>query len=116
METNVDKKPKTKLERGRKKKSIENYLHESEDEILDFTEATSNRNILSNIYFILLFLKLKYNTYCLVSKPTNEYQKIIPKLNNNDRIKTAPDGRLIIVDELSAPPPKIGMLIILFRL
>lgn len=46
IETNIDKKPKTKLERGRKKKSVENYLQEDEDDILDFTEATSNRKIL----------------------------------------------------------------------
>lgn len=47
LETNVNQKPKAKLERGRKKKSAENYLHESEDDILDFTEANSNRKILS---------------------------------------------------------------------
>lgn len=47
IETNSNKKPKAKLEKGKKKKMVENYLHESEDDILDFTEATMNRNILS---------------------------------------------------------------------
>lgn len=47
IETNSNKKPKAKLEKGKKKKIVENYLHESEDDILDFTEATTNRNILS---------------------------------------------------------------------
>lgn len=51
LETNLDRKPKAKLEKGRKKNMVENYLHESEDDILDFTEATTNRKILSMILF-----------------------------------------------------------------
>lgn len=51
-----------------------------------------------------------------MSKPKNEYEKNVQKFTTDDNIKTAPDGRLIIVDEPSAPPPKIGKLIILFRL
>lgn len=40
------------MEKRKKKNSTENYLHESEDDILDFTEATTNRNILSKNGFI----------------------------------------------------------------
>lgn len=62
IETNLDKKPKTKLERGRKKKSVENYLHEDEDDILDFTEATSNRKILcKNLFYFILFLQFYHH-------------------------------------------------------
>lgn len=49
LETNSDRRPKVKIEKGKKKKLIENYLHESDDDILDFTEATTNRKILSKI-------------------------------------------------------------------
>lgn len=52
LEINLDKKPKAKLEKGRKKKLVENYLHESEDDILDFTAATTSRNILSKNQFL----------------------------------------------------------------
>jgi len=39
-----------------------------------------------------------------VSKPSNEYHENISKSSNTDEsIKTAPDGRLIIVDKHSAP-------------
>lgn len=55
LETNLNQKPsKAKIEKGRKKKSADNYLHESEDDILDFTEATSNRKILSKFRFFFL--------------------------------------------------------------
>ncbi|XP_050436764.1 RRP12-like protein [Adelges cooleyi] len=86
LETNNDRKQKRK-DTGKKKKMAENYLHESEDDILDFTEATTNRNILH-------------------SKPTNKedgrnvYRK-------DDEVKIAPDGRLIIVDEPSTQTPKM---------
>jgi len=57
LETNFKQNPKIKQEKGRKKKSADNYLHESEDDILDFTEATSNRKILRKLKFFynLLF-------------------------------------------------------------
>ncbi|XP_060843061.1 RRP12-like protein [Rhopalosiphum padi] len=91
LETNLNQKPKVKLERGRKKKSAENYLHESEDDILDFTEANSNRKI-------------------LMSKPKYEHNINIQKSSNvDDSIKTAPDGRLIITDEPQDPPTKSGI-------
>lgn len=42
-----------------------------------------------------------------MSKPTNEYHTNIQKPSNaEDSIKTAPDGRLIIVDEPSVPLSK----------
>jgi hypothetical protein len=47
LEINLDKKPKAKLEKGRRKKLVENYLHESEDDIIDFTAPTTCKNILS---------------------------------------------------------------------
>lgn len=58
LETNLNLKqnPKTKQEKGRKKKSADNYLHESEDDILDFTEATSNRKILCKLKFVFYFI------------------------------------------------------------
>ncbi|XP_008183768.1 RRP12-like protein isoform X2 [Acyrthosiphon pisum] len=85
LETNLNQIPKAKQEKGRKKKSADNYLHESEDDILDFTEATSNRKI-------------------LMSKPKSEHNTNIHKLSSvDDSIKTAPDGRLIITDEPQAP-------------
>lgn len=44
-----------------------------------------------------------------MSKPTNEYHTNIPKSSNPvDSIKTAPDGRLIIIDEPSVPISKSG--------
>lgn len=49
LESNSDRRPKVKTEKGKKKKFVENYLHESDDDILDFTEATTNRKILSKI-------------------------------------------------------------------
>lgn len=52
LENNLVKKPKAKLEKGRKKKTVENYLHESEDDILDFTEASINRKVLSKILIL----------------------------------------------------------------
>lgn len=52
LETNLDRRPKVKTEKGKKKKLVENYLHESDDDILDFTEATTNRKILSKISFL----------------------------------------------------------------
>jgi len=64
LETNVNQKPKAKLERGRKKKSAENYLHESEDDILDFTEANSNRKILSKfnlLYLVIITLRSSHS-------------------------------------------------------
>jgi len=51
LETNSNQIPRAKQEKGRKKKFADNYLHESEDDILDFTEATSNRKILSEFNF-----------------------------------------------------------------
>lgn len=59
LETNLDKKPKAKLENRWKK--VENYLHESEDDILDFTEANANSKILSMIYFLLYL----FNTFII---------------------------------------------------
>jgi len=56
LETNLDKNPKVKLEKRRKKNMVENYLHESEDDILDFTEATTNRKILSMILLFVIFI------------------------------------------------------------
>lgn len=56
LETNLKQNPKTKQEKGRKKKSADNYLRESEDDILDFTEATSNRKILCKLKFFLNLL------------------------------------------------------------
>lgn len=50
LENNLVNKPKTKQEKGRKKKTVENYLHESEDDILDFTEASINRKVLSKMF------------------------------------------------------------------
>lgn len=47
-----------------------------------------------------------------MSKPTNEYHTNIQKSSNtDDSIKTAPDGRLIIVDEPSVPISKPGKFI-----
>lgn len=44
-----------------------------------------------------------------MSKPTNELHKNVPKSSNaDDTIKTAPDGRLIIVDDHSEPLQKSG--------
>lgn len=85
---------------------VENYLHESEDDILDFTEATTNKKILSEIQFefCIYFNRVKKNFLCLVSKPKSEHHTNPQKISNtDDSIKTAPDGRLIIVDEPSAP-------------
>ncbi|XP_022172679.1 RRP12-like protein isoform X2 [Myzus persicae] len=85
LETNLKQNQKPKQEKGRKKKSTDNYLHESEDDILDFTEATSNRKI-------------------LMTKPKSEHNTNLHKSSNvDDSIKTAPDGRLIITDEPQAP-------------
>jgi len=47
-----------------------------------------------------------------VSKPTNEYHINTHKSSNtDDGIKIAPDGRLIIVDEPSAPLSMSGKLL-----
>lgn len=44
-----------------------------------------------------------------MSKPINEQHKNVPKLSNaDDTIKTAPDGRLIIIDNHSEPLQKSG--------
>lgn len=48
-----------------------------------------------------------------MSKPTKEDHTSISKSSNaDDNIKIAPDGRLIIVDEPSAPLQKSGNIII----
>jgi len=105
LETNFNQIPKAKQEKGRKKKSADNYLHESEDDILDFTEATSNRKILSKCNLFSIYVSLLMNvSLCKVSKPKSEHNTNIHKLSSvDDSIKTAPDGRLIITDEPQAP-------------
>jgi len=114
LETNTNQKPQARLEKGRKKKSAENYLHESEDDILDFTEATSNRKILSKFKFFIICFSLSINfLLCEVSRPTSEHNTNTQKSSNVDNtIKTAPDGRLIITDEPQAPPTKSGKTIL----
>lgn len=52
LEINLPK-TKTKVDKKKKGKSVENYLHESEDDILDFTEATTNKKILCKTFFCL---------------------------------------------------------------
>jgi len=37
--------PKAKLEKGRKRELVKNYLQENEDDILYFVETTTNKNI-----------------------------------------------------------------------
>ena len=109
LETDFNQKSKTKQEKGRKKKSVNNYLHECEDDILDFTEATSNRKILSKFKFFNIYFSLLFIFPCIVSKPTREDNTNIQKSSNIDNsIKTAPDGRLIISDEPQALPTKSG--------
>lgn len=43
-----------------------------------------------------------------MSKPTNEFKRNVQSSNVDDAIKTAPDGRLIILDEPSEAPQKLG--------
>lgn len=43
-----------------------------------------------------------------MSKPTNELKKNVQSSNVDDAIKTAPDGRLIILDEPSETVQKLG--------
>ncbi|VVC28769.1 Hypothetical protein CINCED_3A003974 [Cinara cedri] len=88
LEPNSNRKHQTNQEKGRKQKLVKNYLHESEDDILDFTESSTNRNI-------------------LLSKPINEqFKSGLRQSKADDGIKTAPDGRLIIVDDNLKPLPK----------
>lgn len=57
-----------------------------------------------NFVYTLLFDRVKKLFPCLVSKPKSEHHTNPQKVSNtDDSIKTAPDGRLIIVDEPSAP-------------
>jgi ribosomal RNA-processing protein 12 len=88
LETKIVK-PKAKLEKGRKRILAENYLQEIEDDILDFTETATNKNI-------------------LMSKPSTSenHTNTLKSSSVNDSIKTAPDGRLIIVDDTSVLLPK----------
>lgn len=105
LDTNFNQNPKAKQEKQRKKKSTDNYLQESEDDILDFTEATSNRKILCKFNLFSIYFSLLINfSLCKVSKPKSEHNTNIHKLSSvDDSIKTAPDGRLIITDEPQAP-------------
>lgn len=50
-----------------------------------------------------------------MSKPINEHNiNVVKSFNADNNIRTAPDGRLIIVDEPLTPLPKCGKIILFY--
>lgn len=89
-----------------KRKQKKTWIQDNEDNIIDFVDPTSAKNISCNLFFNYLFFTCLNNgfdwfilQYVSATKPTNLSGIASNKSKVKDHgFKTAPDGRLIIVD------------------